>query len=69
MQPTHNSKAPGYNPWKLYKVMSWFLKPLLFKRNLQRYSAVGALPFEAAGALTGVAGAVTVGLYKLLECS
>jgi hypothetical protein len=49
--------------------MSWFLKPLLFKRNLQRYSAVGALPFEAAGALTGVAGAVTVGLYKLLECS
>jgi hypothetical protein len=29
MQPTHNSKAPGYNPWKLYKVMSWSLKPLL----------------------------------------
>jgi hypothetical protein len=29
MQPTHTSKAPGYNPWKLYKVMSWFLKPLL----------------------------------------
>jgi hypothetical protein len=29
MQPTHNSKAPSYNPWKLYKVMSWFLKPLL----------------------------------------
>jgi hypothetical protein len=30
MQPSHNSKAPGYNchnPWKLYKVMSWFLKP------------------------------------------
>jgi hypothetical protein len=30
IQPTHNSKAPGYNPWKLYEVMSWFLKPLLF---------------------------------------
>jgi hypothetical protein len=29
IQPTHNSKAPGYNPWKLYEVMSWFLKPLL----------------------------------------
>jgi Mg/Co/Ni transporter MgtE len=28
MQPTHNSKPPGYNPWKLYKEMSWFLKPL-----------------------------------------
>jgi hypothetical protein len=39
MQPTHNSKAPGYNPWKLYKVMSWFLKPLLSKRNLCRYAA------------------------------
>jgi hypothetical protein len=21
MQPTHNSKTPGYNPWKLYNVM------------------------------------------------
>jgi hypothetical protein len=29
MQPTHNSKPPGYNPCKLYKVMSWFLNPLL----------------------------------------
>jgi hypothetical protein len=26
MQPTHNSRAPGYNPWKLYTVVSWFLK-------------------------------------------
>jgi hypothetical protein len=23
------SKAPGYNPWKLYKVMLWFLKRLV----------------------------------------
>jgi hypothetical protein len=29
MQPTHNSRAHGHNPWKLHKVMSWFLKRLV----------------------------------------
>jgi hypothetical protein len=43
MQPSHNSKAPGYNPWKLYKVVSWFLKPLLSNATCTYRYMMGAI--------------------------
>jgi hypothetical protein len=39
MQPTHNSKTSGYDPWKLYKVIVLVSQPFAFKYNVYRYTS------------------------------